>query len=291
METPSSRSGELGAFLRARRAEIAPAAVGLPDDGTLRRVPGLRREEVARLAAISTDYYTRIEQGRIRASGPVLDAVARVLGLDDDQRRYLLNLAGRPADRQPRRAPQRLHPQLKRVLDQLTESPAMVVGRYLDVLGWNPLAAALMADFGAIPRARRNYLRVLFTEPGLQDRFPDWDTVGRTAVATLRVEAAQFPDDPRLASLVGELSLKSADFREWWGARHVQRTAVGTKTFRHPVAGDITLDWQTLSCPADPEQHLSIYSAERGTPSHEALQFLSSWAAEHVTPAVEPAAD
>jgi transcriptional regulator with XRE-family HTH domain len=289
MDTASSR-GELGAFLRQRRSELAPEAVGLPQDGTMRRVPGLRREEVARLAAISTDYYTRIEQGRIQASGPVLEAIARVLGLDEDQHRYLFGLAGRPATRPRRRAPQKLHPQLRRVLDQLTESPAMVVGRYLEVLGWNPLAAALIADFGALPEGRRNYLRVLFTEPGLQDRFPDWPTVGRTAVATLRLQAAQVPDDPRLASLVGELSLKSADFREWWGVRHVQGTDVGTKTFRHPVAGDITLDWQTLSCPADPEQHLTIYSAERGTPSHAALGFLSSWAAENVA-AGRPAAD
>lgn len=288
MSDGRANRNELGEFLKARRAELRPEAVGLPDPGTPRRVPGLRREEVAQLVAISTDYYTRIEQGRIQASGPVLDALARVLSLDEAQRGYLLGLAGRASDRPRRRAPQKLHPQLRRVLDQLSESPALVVGRYHDVLGWNPLAAALIADFGAIPASRRNYLRLMFTDPAVQGLFPDWENVGRMCVASLRLEAAQFPDDPRLASLVGELSMKNVEFREWWAARHVQSADVGTKTFRHPVAGDIALDWQTLACPADPEQHLTIYSAEPGSPSHQALLFLASWAAEHVA-AAEPA--
>jgi transcriptional regulator with XRE-family HTH domain len=271
---------ELGAFLKARRAELSPDAVGLPDPGTPRRVPGLRREEVAQLVAISTDYYTRIEQGRIRASRPVLDAIGRVLGLDEAQTAYLLTLAGGTSDRPRRRAPQKLHPQMRRLLDQLTESPAMVVGRYQDILGWNPLAAALITDFEAIPEARRNYVRLIFTDPALQALFPEWEKIVRTCVAKLRLEAAEFPDDPKLASLVGDLSLKSPDFREWWGLRHVQSSSTGTKIFRHPVAGDMTLDWQTLTCPADPEQYLTIYSAERGTPAHQALQFLASWDAD-----------
>lgn len=291
MSPGAANRNELGGYLRARRAELTPAAVGLPENGTPRRVPGLRREEVATLAAISTDYYTRIEQGRIQASGPVLEAIARVLRLDDAGTGYLLGLAGRTSDRPRRRAPQRLDPQMQRILDQLTDSPAMVVGRHLDILGWNPLAAALIADFAAIPEGRRNYIRLLFTDPAMPALFPDWDTVGRSAVAALRLEAAHFPDDPRLASLVGELSVKNPDFREWWGARHVQSHDTGTKTFRHAVAGDITLDWQTLSCPADPEQHLTVYSAEPGTPSHDALRFLASWAGDRdrVAPAARPA--
>ncbi|MEV4419868.1 helix-turn-helix transcriptional regulator [Patulibacter sp. NPDC049589] len=291
MSDGTANRNELGAFLKARRAELSPDAVGLPDTGTPRRVPGLRREEVAQLVAISTDYYTRIEQGRIRASGPVLDAIGRVLSLDETQTAYLLGLAGRTSDRPRRRAPQRLHPQMRRLLDQLTESPALVVGRHHDILGWNPLAAALIADFGAIPEQRRNYMRMMFTDPDVQGLFPDWQSVGRMCVASLRLEAAQFPDDPRLASLVGELSMKNADFREWWAARHVQSAATGTKTFRHPVAGDMALDWQTLACPADPEQHLTIYSAEPGTPAHQALRFLASWAAEHVEAPAAGAAD
>jgi transcriptional regulator with XRE-family HTH domain len=280
MSDGTAHRDELGAFLKARRAELTPEAVGLPDPGTPRRVPGLRREEVAQLVAISTDYYTRIEQGRIQASGPVLDAVARALELDEAQTAYLLSLAGRTSDRPRRRAPQKLHPQMRRLLDQLTDSPALVLGRYLEVLGWNDMAAALIHDFGAVPEGRRNYIRLIFTDPRVQALFPDWETVGRRCVASLRLEAVQFPDDPKLAQLVGELSLKHSDFREWWAARIVQSADTGTKTFRHPVAGDIPLDWQTLACPADPEQHLTVYSAEPGTPAHQALRFLSSWAAE-----------
>lgn len=280
MSDRDASRNELGAFLRARRAELSPAAVGLPDPGTPRRVPGLRREEVAQLVAISTDYYTRIEQGRIQASGPVLDAIARVLELDEAQTAYLSSLAGRTSDRPRRRAPQRLHPQMRRLLDQLTESPALVQGRYLEVLGWNAMAAALIFDFGTIPEGRRNYIRLIFTDPQVQALFPDWETVGRRCVASLRLEAAQFPDDPKLAQLVGELSMKHPDFREWWAARIVQSADTGTKTFRHPVAGDMALDWQTLACPADPEQHLTVYSAEPGTPAHQALRFLASWAAD-----------
>lgn len=283
MSEDHANRNELGAFLRARRAELTPESVGLADTGTPRRVPGLRREEVAQLVAISTDYYARIEQGRIRVSGPVLEAIGRVLGLDDTQHAYLRELAGRPSTERPRRrAPQRLDPQLARVLEQLTESPAMVLGRHLQILGWNRLAAALIADFGAIPESRRNYVRMIFTDPQLQGLFPDWDAVVRTCVATLRLEAGRFPDDPELASLVGDLSLKHPDFRERWAARHVQSADHGTKRFRHGLAGEMTLDWQTLTSPSDPDQHLTIYSAEAGSPSHQALLFLSSWAAENV---------
>lgn len=282
MSEADANRNELGAFLKARRAELSPQAVGLPDDGTPRRVPGLRREEVAQLVAISTDYYARIEQGRIRVSGPVLEAIGRVLGLDETQTAYLRELAGRPStDRPRRRAPQRLDPQMRRILDQLTESPALVLGRHLQILGWNRLAAALIADFEAVPESRRNYVRMIFTDPRVQALFPDWDAVVRTCVATLRLEAGRFPDDPELASLVGDLSLKHPDFRERWAARHVQSAGSGTKRFRHELAGEMTLDWQTFTSPTDPDQHLTIYSAEPGSPSHQALLFLSSWAAEH----------
>ncbi|MDO9409422.1 helix-turn-helix domain-containing protein [Patulibacter sp.] len=283
MSDGDANRDELGAFLRARRAELTPQAVGLADTGTPRRVPGLRREEVAQLVAISTDYYARIEQGRISVSGPVLEAIGRVLGLDETQNAYLRELAGRPSVARPRRrAPQRLDPQMRRVLDGLTEWPAMVLGRHLQILGWNRQAAALIADFGAIPEAQRNYVRMIFTDPRIEALFPDWDAVVRSCVATLRLEAGRFPDDPELAGLVGDLSMKHPDFRERWAARHVQSHGSGTKRFRHAVAGDLTLDWQTLTCPTDPEQHLTIYSAEPGSPSHQGLLFLSSWAAEQV---------
>jgi len=279
---------ELGEFLKARRADLAPRAVGLPEDGSLRRVPGLRRDEVARLAAISVDYYTRLEQGRVQASAYVLAALARALRLDDDQRAYLYELAGKSPARPRRRAKQRVRPQLQRT-DQLTETPAIVLGRLMDILAWNPLAAALITDFSQIPEAQRNYVRLVFTDPAIRNLYADWETVARMCVALLRMEAAQTPEDPRLAALVGELSVHDPDFREWWAARHVASQRFGTKTLRHPIAGDITLDWDSFSCATDPEQQLIVWTAEPDTPSHQALHFLASWAADPSHPAPDKA--
>lgn len=272
---------ELGEFLKARRAELSPHAMGLPESGALRRVPGLRREEVAQLASISTVYYTRLEQGRIEASTPVLLALARVLRLDDDQRDYLLELAGKENALPRRRAAQKVRPSMRRLLDNLTDIPALVLGRCMDILAWNPLAAALMTDFSQIPEEHRNSVRLVFTDPAMRDLYADWEDVARTNVAFLRMEAAQNPDDPRLNALVEELSVQDRQFRQWWGAHQVAHHAMGTKAFRHPVAGDLTLDWETLACPTDPDQQLTVLSAEPGTPSHERLRFLASWSATH----------
>ncbi|MFD7089585.1 helix-turn-helix domain-containing protein [Streptomyces sp. NPDC059896] len=272
---------ELGEFLRARRAGLSPRTVGLPDSGSPRRVPGLRREEVAQLAAISTDFYTRLEQGRIQASAPVLAALARVLHLDDDQRDYLFGLAGKDQKRPRRRALQKVQPQLWRLLDDLTATPAIVMGRRMDVLAWNALAAALVTDFGRIPERHRNYVRLVFTDPAMRTLYSDWETVARTCAAQLRMEAAKYPDDPRLAALVGELSVQDPQFRQWWAAHHVATLSVGTKTLHHPVAGDLTLDWDTLTASTDPDQQLVIWTAEAGTPSHDGLRILASWAADH----------
>ncbi|MFD7119922.1 helix-turn-helix domain-containing protein [Streptomyces sp. NPDC059922] len=272
---------ELGEFLRARRAGLSPRTVGLPDSGSPRRVPGLRREEVAQLAAISTDFYTRLEQGRIQASAPVLAALARVLHLDDDQRDYLFGLAGKDQKRPRRRALQKVQPQLRRLLDDLTATPAIVMGRRMDVLAWNALAAALVTDFGRIPERHRNYVRLVFTDPAMRTLYSDWETVARTCAAQLRMEAAKYPDDPRLAALVGELSVQDPQFRQWWAAHHVATLSVGTKTLHHPVAGDLTLDWDTLTASTDPDQQLVIWTAEAGTPSHDGLRILASWAADH----------
>lgn len=270
---------ELGEFLKARRAELTPAVVGLPDLGDRRRVTGLRREEVAQLASISTDYYTRLEQGRVKASTAVLGVLARVLRLNEDERAYLTGLAGaRPA--RPRRRPaQAVRPSLRRILDQLTDSPALVLGRRLDILAWNLLAAALIADFGAIPEARRNYARILFTDPRLRVTLLEWEHIARLSVAFLRLQATDYLDDPRLSSLVGDLSIQDQDFRQWWAAHQVVSARTGCKTFRHPVAGEITVDWELLAI--DSEQQLLVMTAEPGSPSHDALRFLSCWAAEH----------
>ena len=199
---------ELGDFLKARRAELSPQSMGLPDNGTLRRVPGLRRGEVALLAAISTEYYTRLEQGRMEASAPVLMTLARVLRLDDDQRDYLLELAGKDNARPRRRAAQKVRPQMRRLLDNLVDTPALVLGRRMDILAWNPLAAALMTDFSQIPEERRNSVRLVFTDPAMRNLYTDWEDVARTNVAFLRMEAADNPDDPRLSELVEELSVR-----------------------------------------------------------------------------------
>ncbi|WP_433455566.1 helix-turn-helix domain-containing protein [Streptomyces sp. CA-142005] len=276
--TPDSH---LGAFLRARRAQLDPEECGLPATDSARRVKGLRREEVATLAAISVDYYTRLEQGRVRASAAVLATLARALRLDDDQQRYLYELAGR-TDEQPRRrrAPQRLRPAMRRLLDQLTHTPALVLGKRLDILAWNQAAAALYTDFAAVPADRRNYLRLLFTDTAIQELHLDWEHDARDAVAALRLEAAADAGDPELARLVGELSVRNDDFRTWWAEHRVNSAAYGTKHYRHPLVGDLTLDCDTWASPDGSGQRLMVLTAEPGSPSDDALRILVSWTTE-----------
>ncbi|AGM03397.1 helix-turn-helix domain-containing protein [Amycolatopsis keratiniphila] len=275
----SSDSKALGAFLKARRARLTPRECGLPETDSARRVAGLRREEVARLASISVDYYTRLEQGRVRASASVLVTLARALRLDEDQRKYLYDLAGRADARPRRRSAQRVRPAMRRLLDQLTRTPALVLGKRLDILAWNPAAAALYTDFGAVPPARRNYLRLLFTDPEVRRMHADWAHDAREAVAALRMEAAADPDDPDCARLVGELSLQDPDFRTWWAEHHVNDAAYGTKLYRHRLVGDLTLDCDTWASPDGSGQRLMILTAEPGSASHDALLILTSWTA------------
>ncbi|MET7280108.1 helix-turn-helix domain-containing protein [Kribbella sp. NPDC005582] len=277
----SSNLRALGGFLKARRAELAPGDVGLPESRRRRRVPGLRREEVALLAAISTTHYTRLEQGRATVSGPVLRTVAQVLRLSEDQCGQLFELAGPQVfDRRYRRPRQKVQPQLQRLVDDLMASPAVVLGRRTDILGWNPLAAALVTDFGQIPSRHRSYARLLFTDPAMRMLYPDWENVARRAVAQLRAEAARAPGDPRMSTLVGELSTRDEDFRTWWSADAVAGRGVGARDLNHPVVGALRLDWDTLTSAADPEQHLIVWTAEPGSPSDDSLRVLASWAAE-----------
>ncbi|WP_250031228.1 helix-turn-helix domain-containing protein [Paractinoplanes maris] len=266
---------ELGDFLKARRRELSPAAAGLPDDGR-RRVPGLRREEVAQLASISPDYYTRLEQGRRRAGEPVLDALARVLRLDPDERAYLFELSGKDAGRPRPRRVQRVQPQLRRLLDDLTGTPAFVLGRCTDILAWNPLGAALFTDFARLPATERNFVRLVFCDPGVRAMYLDWEYAARACVAQLRMEAARDPDDPRLITLVGELSVRDRDFRRWWGDHRVAVRTAGTKALRHPIAGDLDLDWSTLTDAADPEQQLIALTAAPGSAAHDGLRLLAA---------------
>lgn len=282
-----AKQNELGTFLKARRAEMTPREAELGDTAGPRRVAGLRREEVAQLASISTDYYTRIEQGRIQVSAPVLGTLADVLGLDEDQRRYLFSLAEKPSTRSPRQTVQKVKPQLRRVLDDLASTPAIVMGLRMDVLAWNRLAAAMITDFGQVPAKQRNYVRILFTDPAMRTLYKDWESVAKTAVAQLRMEAAKYPDDPRLTSLVGELSVTDAQFAQWWAARNVASLAAGTKTLVHPTAGGLALDWDTLAEAGDADQQLVVWTAAPDSPTHEALRFLASWTASTQRPGDE----
>ena len=281
------RLSELGSFLKARRGELTPGVVDLPETAR-RRVPGLRREEVAQLASISTEYYTRIEQGRMHASGPVLIELARVLRMDDDQRDYMLELAGKERAKPRRRPAQRVRPQLQRLLDGAA-GPALILGRRMDVLAWNPLAAAMFPGFAETPAKDRNYVRLVFTDPDYRTLYDDWPAVARTCVSYLHMESARYPDDPKLAALVGELSVQDPQFRQWWAAHQVAQSSSGTKRFHHPIVGDLTLDWDTFTCPTDPDQQIIFQTAEPGSPSDERLRILASWAATS-EPRKDPAA-
>ncbi|MEH0554104.1 helix-turn-helix transcriptional regulator [Streptomyces sp. B21-101] len=271
---------ELGEFLIACRARLSPRTVGLPEFGAPRRVTGLRREEVAHLAGISSYSYARLEQGRAPVPKSVLAALVRVLHLDDDQRDHLFALAAKD-ERPPRRRPaQKVQPQLRRLLDELSATPALVLGRRTDVLAWNAMAAALLTDFERVPDKKRNYARLLFTDPAFRELHLDWRTIARICVTQLRMEAAKCPGDREFTALVGELSVTDADFRQWWAGRQMPGLRVGTKRLRHPIAGDLTLDWDSLTCTADPVQQLVVLTAEPGTSSHDGLRFLASWTAD-----------
>ena len=268
----SDGAKELGAFLRARRADLDPETVGLDAAGN-RRVRGLRREEVAQLAMISTDYYTRLEQGRLAsASEEVLDALATGLRLSQDERSYLYKLANK-SDRghQRSRDAEGVRPQTRQLLENLHDTPALVFGRYLDVLAWNHLATAVFKDFAAIPRQERNFLRMLFLDAEVRSRFVDWETVARSAVAFFRAAA---PSEPRLANLIGELSLADPDFRTWWAERHVNYTTFGTRTYTHPLTGPYTLDRQLLLFPEDTHILMVLTTPDPG--SLEALRRLGT---------------
>jgi transcriptional regulator with XRE-family HTH domain len=268
---------ELGAFLKARRAQLSPGDVGLPDSREPRRVPGLRREEVARLAAISTDYYTRLEQGRLQASEAVLGALGKVLRLDGDQQAYLLTLAGKAAlPPAGGRARQRVQPQLQYLLDDLVLTAGFVIGCNTDLLAWNAMAAALVMDFGRIPEEERNYVRLVFTEPAIRELYRDWEDMARLALAHLRMDSRRNPHDPRLTALVEELSARDAQFRLWWTSHDVAVRAGGTRLLRHPAVGDLALERSTFTCAEDPEQQLVVWTAAPGSPTHAALRELAA---------------
>ncbi|WP_329121728.1 helix-turn-helix transcriptional regulator [Streptomyces sp. NBC_01465] len=268
--------GDLGDFLRSRRARIQPDDVGLPAHGR-RRVPGLRREEVAQLAGVSVDYYIRLEQGRgPSVSDAVLDAIARVLRLDETERGYLREVA------RPRRgsAPvrQRVRPGLQLLLDTIDKAPAFIFGRRLDVLAWNALGDA-MSGYTRMEPAERNVLRQVFLSVEGREMYPDWEAVAAETVAYLRLDAGRHPDDKQLAALVGELSLKSEEFRRLWADHLVKEKTYGVKRVQHPLVGELSLPYESLTVHGDPDQVLVVYTPEPGSPTAERVGLLASWAA------------
>jgi transcriptional regulator with XRE-family HTH domain len=284
---------ELKEFLRSRRARLDPADFEVDAAPRVRRVPGLRREEVAHLAGVSVDYYSRLEQGRdLNVSDEVLDAVARALRLDDVERAYLFEITRKAARRRRRRTPgrvQRVRPGMWRLLETLDDvTPAFVFGRRMDVLATNHLARALLTDFDALPVRDRNMLRYTFLDESVRVLYRDWEAVARDNVAILRLDAGRHPDDPLLAELVGELAVKSPEFRRWWAAHDVRERSHGTKHYHHPVVGDLTVDYECLALPGDPDQTLCVYTAQPGSASETSLKLLANWTgrSEHADPPV-----
>ncbi|HYQ63649.1 helix-turn-helix transcriptional regulator [Actinophytocola sp.] len=271
------RRSELGDFLRSRRARRQPEDLGLTPVGGRRRVPGLRREELAQAAALSVDYYVRLEQGRLRnPSKEIVDAVATALGLDESERRYLHNLARPRRDAQP--ATHAVPTTIQTLIDNTTV-PAALYSRRGDVLAWNALTAALLVDFAQLPPDERNMHRLVFLNPEIAGRFVQWECKARDLVSQLRMEAGRNPGDERLATLVGELSMRSPEFARLWATHPVREKIRGGYRYRHPVVGEFYLRYEAFSLPGAPDLSLVCQVADPGSPDEEALRLLASWTA------------
>ncbi|MET8451918.1 helix-turn-helix transcriptional regulator [Streptomyces sp. NPDC005209] len=272
---------QLGDFLQARRSQLRPEDVGVPTYGERRRVPGLRREELALLAGVSVSYYTRLEQGQsLSASPEVLDAIAGALRLDDSERRYLHDLArvGRQSTRRRRPAPERVASATRQLLDVLEDVPAIVLGRRTDVLAWNRLGHALFAGHlepGApdLPAQRPNMARLVFLDSHIRDLYADWPSKARAVVGNLRLVSSQHPEDVALHALVGELSAKSAEFASMWADHRIKACTVATYEMRHPLVGPLTVSQQTLS--HGPGPSVVVATTDTGSPSRAALALLA----------------
>jgi transcriptional regulator with XRE-family HTH domain len=260
---------------------VTPGQAGLPEDGRARRVPGLRRDEVARLAGVSTEYYTRLEQGRaLNPSPEVLEALAGALRLGASEREHLTDLLARPAP--ARRAPdgsQRVRPGLHLMLQTLDHVPAFILGRRTDVLASNRLAREVLTDFDALPAPRRNLALYYLLDPEARQCVGDWERIAAETVAILRLEAGRNPHDRRLADLVGELTLKSPEFSTWWNDHRVLRRTHGAKTYHHPLVGDLHFFYESFQAPGEGDQSLCVYNVEPGSETARSLQLLTSWTA------------
>ncbi|WP_436535728.1 helix-turn-helix domain-containing protein [Actinoplanes sp. HUAS TT8] len=274
---------EVKAFLSTRRARITPEQAGLTAYNRNRRVPGLRRSEVADLAGVSVEYYAQLERGNLAgASDSVLDALGRALRLDEAEQQHLADLAraAGPGARARRKPPaQQIRPGVARVLELMTEVPAFVGNGRGDVLAGNPLMRALYAPMFERHDRPANHARFAFLDPRARDFWRDWDRIASDTVAMLRTEAGRDPYDKALTDLVGELSTRSEDFRARWAAHDVRLHRTGVKQFRHPVVGDLDLNFETLQLTADPGLSMTLLSAPAGSAGDDALRLLSSWAA------------
>jgi len=273
---------EIREFLTSRRAKITPDQAGLPVYGDNRRVPGLRREEVALLAGVSVDYYTRLERGNMSgASESVLEALARALQLDDAERAHLFDLAraAGPMGRTRRRsALKHVRPSVQRILDAMTAAPALVQNGRLDILAANQLGYALYSPHVS-PGRPANGARFVFLDPRAERFYFDWDRVANEVVAMLRSEAGRDPYDRALSDLVGELSTQSEAFRTKWAAHNVRFHDTGVKRLHHPVVGDLELTYEAMELSADTGLTMFAYTAEAGSKSEQALNLLASWSA------------
>ncbi|WP_285248402.1 helix-turn-helix transcriptional regulator [Pseudarthrobacter sp. efr-133-R2A-89] len=277
---------EVRQFLSSRRGRITPEQAGIEPYGGRRRVPGLRREEVARLAGVSVDYYTRLERGNLNGvSDSVLDAIAGALELDRAEHDHLYDLA-RAANTSGRKraasaggsASTAVRPELQFLLDTITGAPAFIGNNRLDIVAANTLGYALYSDMYRTPSRPANHSRFIFLDPRAHNFYTDWERAANTNVAILRREAGRNPHDKGIAELIGELSMRSDEFRTLWAAHNVRRHYAGTKFFQHPVVGLLELNYQVLGLEEDPGHTLTVYPATPGSASEEALKLLASWA-------------
>jgi transcriptional regulator with XRE-family HTH domain len=276
--------GEIREFLTSRRAKVTPEQAGLPWYGENRRVPGLRREEVAMLAGVSVDYYTRLERGNANGvSENVLEALARALQLDEAERAHLFDLARTAGPTTPRRrrraSTQRVRPSVQRMLDAITAAPAFVRNGRMDLLAANRLGRAFYSQHFDSPHGPPNSARFVFLDPRAPGFYADWEQVATDAVAVLRSEAGRDPYDRDLSDLVGELSTRSETFRTRWAAHNVRYHDTGSKRFHHPIVGEVNLTYETMQLVADAGLMLFVYTAEPGSKSEAAITLLASWAA------------
>ncbi|MER7273835.1 helix-turn-helix transcriptional regulator [Dactylosporangium sp. NPDC000244] len=277
--------GDIRQFLMTRRARITPQQAGLPDYGGRRRVPGLRREELALLAGISVEHLTQLERGRARGvSDEVVDSLARALQLDDVERAHLIDLitvANTPPHRTRRRATAGpgLRHSVRQLLDSMTGAAAFVRNQRLDILAANRRGAALYAQVLDRPELDANLARFVFLDPDAATFYRDWNAIANDAVGSLRTAAGRDPDDPALSALIGDLAIRSDRFRTRWAAHDVRYYRSGVQHFHHRAVGDLDLDYDALELPADPGLTIVAYTARPGTPAHQALHLLDTWTA------------